>query len=99
MLRGSARDHLQVGNLRQARQNLVLDSFGKVGIGPFLTPVFERQNGNGFFRNCHCLGNSLACLLGAPKYKPASARIETAAMPPTSSAFLVGLLLGGPLPV
>ena len=50
MLRGSARDHLQVGNLGQARQNLVLDALGKVGVGFIIAPVFERKHRDAFFR-------------------------------------------------
>ena len=51
MLRGRTRDHLQIGDLRQARQNFVLDTVGKVGIGFVVAPVFERKYGYTFFRH------------------------------------------------
>src|SRR5207302_9921455 len=44
MLRGSARDYLQIGDLGQARQNLILDTLGEVGIRFVFAPVFKRQN-------------------------------------------------------
>src|SRR5438105_7691730 len=33
VLRRSPRDHLQIGDLGQARQDLVLDAIGKIGVG------------------------------------------------------------------
>ena len=41
VLSRSARDHFQIGDLRQARQDFVLDAVGKVGVGFVLAQVFE----------------------------------------------------------
>src|SRR6266852_1286671 len=42
-LRGSARDHLEVGDLRQSRENLFLNAIGKIGVVRIVTKIFERQ--------------------------------------------------------
>ena len=50
MLRRCARDHLQIGDPRQARQNLVLNAVGKIRIGFFFTEVFKGKHRDAFFR-------------------------------------------------
>ena len=50
MLRGSARDHLQIGDLRQASQNFVLDAVGKVGVGFVSRSDFQRGAPQSTFR-------------------------------------------------
>ena len=50
MLRGCARDHLQIRDLGQARQNFLLDAVGKVGVGFVFAPVFKRKHRDAFFR-------------------------------------------------
>ena len=50
MLRGSARDHLQIGDLRQASQNFVLDAVGKVGVVLIAGSGFQREAPQSTFR-------------------------------------------------
>ena len=57
-LRGSARDHFEIGNLGQARQDFVLDAVGEVGVILICAQIFERQHGDAFFRNCRRLACS-----------------------------------------
>ena len=51
MLGGCARDDFQIGDLRQAGQNFVLDAIGEVGVVFFAAQVFKRQHGDGLFRD------------------------------------------------
>ena len=48
-LRGRARDHFEIRNLREPGQNLVLDPVCEVGVGFIFTQVFKWQNSDGFF--------------------------------------------------
>ena len=50
MLRRSARNHFQIGDLGQARQNFLLDAVGKVGVRFIIAQVFERKHRDAFFR-------------------------------------------------
>src|SRR4029453_16921261 len=47
-LRGSTRDHLQISNFGEARENLLLNALGKIGIGFVFAQIFERQHGDAF---------------------------------------------------
>ena len=49
MLRRRARDDFQIGDLRQARQDFVLDAVGEIGVGFVFAPVIEWKHGNAFF--------------------------------------------------
>jgi uncharacterized protein (UPF0128 family) len=51
MLRRSPRDNLQFRDLRQAGQNLILNTIREVGVLLLATEIIERQNGDTFFRN------------------------------------------------
>ena len=46
----SAADHFQVGDLGEVSQNFVLHAVGKKGVRLFFAEIFERQNGDAFFR-------------------------------------------------
>ena len=50
-MRSSSRDHLQIRDVRQLRQNFILDAIGKVGVFFFAAQVFKRQNGDALLRN------------------------------------------------
>ena len=50
MLRRRARNHLEIGDLRQARQELILNSFGEIGVRLVVTQIFKRQDGDAFLR-------------------------------------------------
>ncbi|MFZ3375601.1 MAG: hypothetical protein WA183_08610, partial [Chthoniobacterales bacterium] len=49
LLRRSARNHFQIRDLSQARQNFVLHPFGKIGVVRIVAQVFQRKDGNRFF--------------------------------------------------
>ena len=49
MLGRGARDHLQIGDLRQAGQDFVLDAVGKVGVLLVAAQVLERQDRDAIF--------------------------------------------------
>src|SRR5947209_6330707 len=42
-LRRRPRDHLQISDLGQARQNFFLNAIGKICVGRLATQIFERQ--------------------------------------------------------
>ena len=44
-----ARDHLQVADLREVRQNVILDAIGEIGVLRFAAKVFKRQNRDRLF--------------------------------------------------
>ena len=48
--RRRARDHLQVTDLRQPRDDLVLHAVGEIGVRLVFAQVFERQDRDGAFR-------------------------------------------------
>jgi hypothetical protein len=47
VLRGGARDHLERADLRQAREDLVLDARGEVAVGFLVGEIFKRQHRDG----------------------------------------------------
>ena len=49
MLRRSARDDLERGDLRESSQDLVLNAHGEVGVFLVAAQVFKWQNRDGFF--------------------------------------------------
>src|ERR1051326_8645283 len=51
LLRGCARNYFEIGELRQARQNFILDAFSKVGVRLVVAKIFKWQNCNAFFRD------------------------------------------------
>ena len=50
-LRRRARDYFEGSNLRQARQNFVLNTLGKISIRFVVAQIIERQNGNALARD------------------------------------------------
>ena len=49
-----ARDHLQIGDLGQSRQDFILDAVGKIGVLRILASILEWQDGNRFFGRGAC---------------------------------------------
>ena len=50
MLRRRPRNDFEIGNLSQARQDLVLDTIGEVSVGLFFAAIFKWQHRDAFFR-------------------------------------------------
>ena len=59
-----ARDYFQVGDLREARQNLVLDAFGKVGVRFFFAQIFKGQHRDRFALDFSCGCGLFPCFAG-----------------------------------
>src|SRR5215471_10028128 len=53
MLRRCARDHFQIRDLRQARQDFILNAVGKISIGLVFAAVFKRKHRNALLGNCY----------------------------------------------
>ena len=51
LLRGTARNHFQIRNASQPRQDLLLNAGGEIGVIWIATQIFERQHRNTFLRN------------------------------------------------
>ena len=45
-------DYLQIGNLRQVRQDFVLHAVSEIGVRFFFTKIFKRQHSDALFGNC-----------------------------------------------
>src|SRR6266478_2302145 len=50
-LRGSARNYLQISDLRQSREYFFLNTIGKVGVVRIVAQIFEWENGDRFCYN------------------------------------------------
>ena len=50
MLRRRPRNDFEIGNLSQARQDLVLDTIGEVSVSLFFAAIFKWQHRDAFFR-------------------------------------------------
>src|SRR5690242_13330639 len=48
MLRRCPRNDLEIGDLGQARQNFVLNAFGKITVRFVVAEILKRQHGDGF---------------------------------------------------
>src|SRR5215471_5110847 len=53
MLRRCARDHFQIRDLRQARQDFILNAVGKISIGLVFASIFKRKHRDALLGNCY----------------------------------------------